>query len=83
MNVGANQTTLGDVEIGARAIIRAVRCARPDAVRLMEMGMLPGTQIELVRRAPLGDPLELRLRGYALSIRTAEAKLIDVEPVEP
>jgi len=81
--VGARQTSLADIEIGGRAVIHAVRCARPDAVRLMEMGMLPGTEVEIVRRAPLGDPLELRLRGYALSIRSTEARLIEVEPVTP
>jgi ferrous iron transport protein A len=43
------------------------------ANRLREMGLLPGTTIIFVRRAPLGDPIEIRLRGYSLSLREQEA----------
>lgn len=52
------------------------------ALRLMEMGLIEGTTLRLVRRAPMGDPLELRLRGYALSIRAADAKHVMVEVTE-
>ena len=45
----------------------------------MEMGLLPGTTVGVVRVAPLGDPIELRVRGYALSIRRSEAESIEVE----
>ncbi len=44
--------------------------------RLMEMGIIPGTLIELVRCAPFGDPLEVRIRGYHLSLRRVEAEAI-------
>ncbi len=44
----------------------------------MEMGLLPGTEVRVVRVAPLGDPIELRIRGYALSLRRAEAAKITV-----
>jgi Fe2+ transport system protein FeoA len=44
----------------------------------MEMGLLPGTRVPVVRAAPLGDPLELRVRGYSLSLRRAEAAQITV-----
>jgi hypothetical protein len=44
----------------------------------MEMGLVPGTEIEVHRKAPLGDPLELRIRGYSLSIRRDEAALVSV-----
>lgn len=47
--------------------------------RLLELGLVPGTPIEVVRVAPLGDPLELLVRGGSLSIRRAEAEVIDVE----
>jgi Fe2+ transport system protein FeoA len=47
--------------------------------RIMELGVLRGTRVELVRVAPLGDPLELRVRGCALSIRRDEARAISVE----
>ena len=64
-------------------MVRRVACARPIARRLLEMGLLPGTVIEVVRVAPLGDPIELSLRGYALSIRRAEAMAIDVVRIAP
>lgn len=48
-------------------------------VRLMELGIVPGTEVQLVRRAPLGDPMQISLRGYQLSLRRGEADLIEVE----
>ena len=48
----------------------------------MEMGLLPGTRVRLVRVAPLGDPIELRVRNYSLSVRRAEAAKIAVNPEE-
>jgi ferrous iron transport protein A len=50
------------------------------ARRLMEMGLVPGTPVELVRTAPLGDPLELTVRGVHLSLRRSEARFIHVAP---
>ncbi|MCD8481961.1 MAG: ferrous iron transport protein A [Verrucomicrobia bacterium] len=50
--------------------------------RLMEMGVLPGTRIRFVRQAPLGDPVEIEIRGYHLSLRRAEAAEILVEVVQ-
>ena len=47
--------------------------------RLMEMGVFEGAEIEVVRRAPLGDPLEVRLHGYNLSMRKTEARYIHLE----
>jgi len=46
----------------------------------MELGLLPGTQVEVVRAAPMLDPIELSLRGYRLSIRLAEAALVELSP---
>jgi Fe2+ transport system protein FeoA len=48
----------------------------------MELGLVPGTRVSVTRVAPLGDPLELRLRNYALSIRRAEALSIEVDEPE-
>ena len=70
---------LVDVEVGGRAVIRSVDCSRAVRRRLMELGVLPGTEVGVVRRAPLGDPIELRLRGYSLSIRREEASRVTVE----
>jgi ferrous iron transport protein A len=48
-------------------------------LRLMEMGLLPGTEVRCVRTAPMGDPLEVEVRGYKLSLRRAEAATIAIE----
>ena len=68
--------TLEQLAIGQHGVIRHIDCDRRTGCRLMEMGLLPGTPIEMVRRAPLGDPLKIRLRGYLLSLRKAEASRI-------
>jgi ferrous iron transport protein A len=78
--VSPTHPSLAELEVGAEAVVESVRCARPVARRLMEMGLLPGTHVEVVRVAPLGDPIELSLRGYSLSIRRSEAADIGVEP---
>lgn len=74
-------TTLGDVRVGSCARVRHVSGDRRVRRRLLEMGLLPGTDVRVVRRAPMGDPIELRLRGYSLSIRQADATGIEVEAV--
>lgn len=72
-------TTLAELAIGQRT--RVVRVDGNDAiaVRLLEMGVTPGVEIEIIGTAPLGDPLELELRGYRLSVRRSEAGRIVVE----
>lgn len=72
--------TLDQLPIGTSAVVHHVGCDRPMARRLMEMGLLPGTRLETVRRAPLGDPLKIRLRGYLLSLRLADAAHIQLVP---
>jgi Fe2+ transport system protein FeoA len=73
--------SLADLPLGASGVVASVGCPRAVARRLMEMGLLPGTRVTIVRIAPLGDPLELRLRSYALSIRREEAAAILLEDV--
>lgn len=51
----------------------------PKAGRLLEMGLTPGTPIEIVRSAPLGFPLEVKVKGYLLTLRKSEAECIEVE----
>ena len=72
--------TLAKLQPGARAIVRKVSGAPELLRRLMELGFVPGTTVTLVRRAPMGDPIELRLRGTHFSIRNTEADRIDVDP---
>lgn len=68
-----------DLKINQEGIIVAVNGTGALRHRLLEMGILPNTKIRLVKIAPLGDPIEILIRGYELSIRKADAKLIDVE----
>ncbi len=72
--------TLDELPIGESAVVHRVACQQRVGRRLMEMGLLPGTRIEMVRRAPLGDPLEVRLRGYLLSLRRHEASGVSLTP---
>jgi Fe2+ transport system protein FeoA len=72
--------TLGDLSVGASATVMHVGGERSFRRRLMELGLVPGTVVKLVRVAPLGDPLELRLRGCSLSIRREESLSVTVMP---
>lgn len=71
--------TLADLSCGQRAIVTSISGSGLAAQRLYEMGILEGTEVTLVRVAPMGDPLEIRLMGYALSLRKAEAAMIQVD----
>lgn len=73
--------TLDQLAAGERGVIASVDCPPPIARRLMELGVLPGTEVEVIRRAPLGDPMEIALRGVHLSLRKSEARHIDVTSV--
>jgi ferrous iron transport protein A len=80
-DVTASRTLpLSEILPGQSGHVRSLACDPSVRRRLLELGLLPGTHVEVVRRAPLGDPLELRLRGYRLSLRAAEASAIAVEP---
>jgi ferrous iron transport protein A len=74
---------LSDLPIGASAIVREFPKTGSGSVRLREMGLLPGTGITLVRCAPFGDPIEIKVRGYYLTLRKSEAEHVMVEPQEP
>lgn len=51
----------------------------PKAARLLEMGLLPGTPVEIIRSAPLGFPIEIKVRGYLLTLRKEEAQCVEIE----
>ncbi len=72
---------LADLKPGDRAIIRGLPQDQLLAMRLREMGILSGTEITYVRKAPLGDPLEIKVRGYSLSLRLKDAATIHVEKI--
>lgn len=71
---------LDQLAAGERGVIASVDCPPVIARRLMELGLIPGTEVLVVRRAPLGDPLEITVRGVHLSLRRSEARRIDVTP---
>ncbi len=71
---------LSELTTGATAVVRDVSKAGASSVRLREMGLLAGTKVVLVRTAPMGDPLEITVRGYHLTLRKSEAEHILVEP---
>lgn len=73
-------TTLDQLRVGAKAAVQQVLGFDDIALRLMEMGLTPGVEIAVVGEAPLGDPLELELRGYRLSVRRSEARRVEVLP---
>lgn len=69
-----------DLKVGNKA--RIIAFAGGDKVyrqRLISMGLLPGTEFEVTRMAPLGDPIEISVRGFALSLRKHEANLLKIE----
>ncbi len=74
----ASDLSLAHLPIGARARVLAVTGTGAVARRLMEMGVVPGAPVRLIKSAPLGDPLEIRVRGYHLAIRREEAQTIRV-----
>ncbi|HHI30444.1 MAG TPA: ferrous iron transport protein A [Candidatus Methanoperedenaceae archaeon] len=70
---------LGDMQPGDKGTILAISGNNAVQRRIRDMGIVRGTEIEVVRRAPLGDPVEFRLRGYNLTLRKEEAACISVE----
>lgn len=68
--------TLGELPIGGSAVVSRVEGQRPFRRRLLELGLTPGTRVEVLRVAPLGDPIEILVRGYRLSLRRADAALV-------
>lgn len=75
----AEACTLNRLGIGECGKVVKIEGDRELRRRLMEMGFCSGTRVEVVRRSPFGDPIELRLRGYCLSLRNEQAKCVSVE----
>lgn len=71
--------TLADIRPGAKAVVLSLRGEGFILQRLLEMGLYEGADIEVIRLAPLGDPMEIRVQDYHLSLRKSEAALVEVE----
>ena len=70
--------TLKDVKVGQRATVARLHGEGPVKRRIMDMGITSGVEVLVRKVAPLGDPMELNVRGYELSLRKAEAERIEV-----
>ncbi len=73
--------TLDRLGAGKKAFVRGFTAEGPVMQRLMQLGVLEGSEVEIIRAAPGGDPIEIRVMGYCLSLRKAEAQMIQVEVI--
>ncbi len=73
-------TMIGELKVGERAKVAGfAETGRGYRRKLLTMGLTPGTEIAIARVAPMGDPVEIRVRGFSLSLRKEEAAALDVE----
>lgn len=73
--------TIDDLQIGQRGIISAVGGEGALRLRFLDMGLIPGTKVLLQKVAPMGDPIQIQVRGYELTIRREDAKMIVLQEV--
>ena len=78
MPASEQNVLLSQMSVGQRGVIRNFVVESDDCERIEEMGVTPGEKVEVVRYAPLGDPVEIKIRGYLLSLRREEADRIEV-----
>ena len=76
---GIDMKTLKDVSIGQTVKVKKLTAEGPVKRRIMDMGITKGVEIYVRKVAPLGDPVEVTVRGYELSLRKADAEMIEVE----
>ena len=70
---------LSDFKIGERGVVKAIAGEGKVRRRLFDMGITPGAEVYLRKKAPLGDPIEIALRGYELTLRKSEAANVDIQ----
>ncbi|MDD6260873.1 MAG: FeoA family protein [Clostridiales bacterium] len=73
--------TLDELKIGGSAVIKAVNGEGALRLRLLDMGLIPRTRVSMIKIAPMGDPMEIMVRGYELTLRREDAAKIEVEEV--
>jgi ferrous iron transport protein A len=71
--------TLKEMKPGEIAVVKKVHGEGSLRRRILDMGIIRGSQLEMVKKAPLGDPIEVKIKGYDLSLRQTEAALVEVE----
>ncbi|MGE4585002.1 MAG: ferrous iron transport protein A [Sphaerochaeta sp.] len=72
------QMTMDELSIGQRGAVKAIHAPKQLKRRLMDMGFTKGVGVEIIKLAPMGDPMEVSIRGYHLCLRKAEAKSIEL-----
>lgn len=72
---------LTDLELGKNAMITKVNGSGAIRRRMIDMGIVPGMEVKMERYAPLGDPVQIKLKGYHLSLRKEEANTIEIEDI--
>ena len=72
-------TRLSELSVGRQGRVRQITGNDALSLRLMEMGLVPGTEVKLIGTAPLGDPFEVEVSGYHLSVRRSEADRVELE----
>ena len=78
-NIQANINILAALTPGEEGIITKVKGYGAFRKRITEMGFVPGVAVKVIKKAPLGDPIEVTVRGYELSLRKDDAEMIEVE----
>jgi len=73
--------TLDKLKIGSTAVIRSVGGEGALRLRLLDMGLIPRTKVTMRKIAPMGDPIEITVRGYELTLRVADAMNIEIEQI--
>ena len=73
---------LNEIEIGKSAVIRSVGGSGALRQHFLDMGVIPGAEVTVVKLAPMGDPMEIQIHGYELTLRVADAKQIETEPID-
>ena len=73
--------TLKELEVGKSAVIRRVGGEGALRQHFLDMGMIPGAEVTVIKLAPMGDPMEIQVHGYELTLRLAEAQQIDIQPI--
>ncbi len=71
--------TLKDLKPGQEGVVTSIGEKGPIRKRIMDMGVTPGAMVKVIKVAPLGDPIEINIRGYELSLRKSEASQITIE----
>ena len=74
------EKTINDMDIGEQGAVTGIGCSGALRRRIIDMGLTPGAVVIMRKAAPMGDPLEINVRGYELSIRRSEAREITILP---